>query len=49
MSHMKGSNSGQITTSAVKAGKANGLQSYEMFNPMEMETGNGARLDFRGG
>ena len=47
---MKGSNSGVIATSAVKSGKGNGLQSYDMFNPMELETGNGGtRLDFISG
>ena len=49
MSHMKGSNSGQIATSAVKKGKTDGLQPYEMFNPMEMEVGNGTRLDYMQG
>ena len=40
-----------IATSAVKSGKGNGLQSYDMFNPMEMETANvgGTRLDFISG
>lgn len=49
MSNMKGSNSGQIVTSAVKKGKTEALQPYEMFNPLEMESGSGARLDYMNG
>jgi hypothetical protein len=49
LSHMKGSNSGQIATSAAKKGKADGLQAYEMFNPMEMDAGTGPRLDYMNG
>lgn len=48
-SNMKGSNSGQIATSAVKKGKAEGMQAYEMFNPLEMESGSGARLEYLNG